>query len=701
MKKIKFYLIAAIMLLCSGVNAQQGTVGIPISDFGYKGNIIAVSNPHFVLNENMEVTATDVMGFSMYLTEKTKNGYKAEGSGYNYTITTSKGKITKISFKGNGSEDWSGSMSFTYNKDKIVMNGTQSRTYTETYYVDYTSKAQELYNQAEALNRKFLNGSISYSAYYNKYMNLINQAEKYTRIGYETKTRKKKETDKLSVTFSNFKYDRFGNLVSFDMKSNASDYVRNEVINITYDQDWYGQEVFAAAKSIEDYEALYNDALSSNAYRTEAMVMYNNLILATLEKEYENNTNAILEVMSKEILSRDNYNKLSQIISERFYGEALAIRNFKAVAEEANKSLNINGVEISKYNSEYKKMIKERSAQLRSDSLEFLRNKAKKELTDGMLTDAIETTNGLFVIEPNDAVAIDIAQDAYYNLIMNGVNAGKTDIELVDHFQTLYPDNKYNNTVEDIRATYYYDNLSAKAETRKMISLEEVEFLRSLPTNDEKLTRNIKKFTRKQEFKNKRGDVWNFALGINGEFGSGMYGYFGEVGIRLGYLKNWVNGYIGARFGGMGSTSGLFSSKEENATSGSSTAMAPDGKLDMIRISIPLTLRLNLYSTYTSAFYLGLGADLNVNLKTQIKTSEDKISDNKMANTITYSPRISLGYNANNLLEFEVFGLYDLKNTFNTEYMQSEGLSDLMDPEIYKEQTENKMRFGAALRILF
>ena len=733
MKKIKFYLIAVIMLLCSGVNAQEGTVGIPISEFGYTGEIIGISSHNFTTNGNLEVTATDVLGFSMYLTDKTKSGYKAVGSGYNYDITVSKGKITKITFKGSSSTDWKGSLSFTYSKDKIVINMSQSRTYVEEYYVDYSSKIKELERKLNNLASSMY--SMSYTQYLKKCQEYNALISKYYNMGYEVKTRKKTDTDKLTATLYNFKKDRFGNVVSFDIKSNKTEGVRTVAINIVYNQDWYGQSVFEAAKTIEDFKALYYDVASSEKYRLQALNKYNELCLAaattiedfeslyndvlsseknklqgmkkyndaileTLEKDYVNDTEAILKVMSKSILSKENYNKLSQIISERFYGDALTIKDYKAAAEEAYSTFSVNGVKIAKYNSEFQGKILEYSAQLRSDSLQNLRTRAQNLINEGKYERAIRVTDNVLKIEPDDEVGIDLSQESHFKLIQKNLDDGQNVIQQIEYVQSLYPESKYKNELEDMRSRYYLKTLSAEAETKEMLSMSDVELLKSLEPHDKKLAKDVKKLARKQEFKNKRGDVWNFGIGVNGEVGSGMYGVFGEVGIRVGYLKNWVNAYVGVRYGVMGSTKGIME-KTGNTTSGSTAASATDGKLELSRLAVPVVLRLNLYSTYTSAFYLGLGAELNLNFSTKVKTSDEKYSDNKMANTMTYSPRVSLGYNAGGLFDLEVFGLYDLKNTFNTDYMISEGYADFMDPEIYKAQTENKMRFGASLRIFF
>lgn len=185
---------------------------------------------------------------------------------------------------------------------------SQSRAYVEEYYVDYSSKIKELERKLNNLASSMY--SMSYTQYLKKYQEYSALISKYYNMGYEVKTRKKTDTDKSTATLYNFKKDRFGNVVSFDIKYNKSEYVKNVAINIVYNQDWYGQSVFEAAKTIEDFKALYYDVASSEKYRLQALNKYNELCLAaaTTIEDFESLYNDVLSCEKNKLQGMKKYN---------------------------------------------------------------------------------------------------------------------------------------------------------------------------------------------------------------------------------------------------------------------------------------------------------------------------------------------------------------------------------------------------------
>ena len=120
-------------------------------------------------------------------------------------------------------------------------------------------------------------------------------------------------------------------------------------------------------------------------------------------------------------------------------------------------------------------------------------------------------------------------------------------------------------------------------------------------------------------------------------------------------------------------------------------------------------MRLNLIRNYKRSWYLGLGANVNFNIKpTVVGTSAEGYVQNilpenttkQWLNPVTYSPRVSFGVSRKHF-NFELYGLYDLQPTFDSDHLEKINMQDYMHYQLYDLQLNNKWRIGAAMRILF
>jgi len=739
MKKI--LLFVALILTASMQVLAQGQGGIALSDLGIKGEVVSFHNNRSGLTvENGRITSAKLGACTLYFNSPRQgNVYHGTVSASYYNDGTCKvhvtnGKISKLEINlANGSDKETIVYTYTYGKGSFTskMNGVATRK--ETYYVDYTDEINRLQSQINALIEEY--GHLQYSfSYYDMWANAYKKIQKLEkkirslRLSEGTK-KTRTVTAKTSGTnvYNDFVYDDLGNVTNYKLSWNFTDTENRKTNNIYdgvatygYDPIYLGEFYWNKLKDSDDLEALeglYLNEGCKDKYRKLAEERWNGIVMSVMENKYKNNTDTLIAHMKKEILSEENYSKMSDIVGATFYPKALAPRDYNEVYQAHKWAVN----DVPVFNKSFRKKIIMHSEKLRADSVVYLNNKTKKEIQAADYGKAIRTANGTLKISPNDTEANTLLQDGHYKLLMKNVEEGNRDLNHIEALQRMYPEGKYKTELEDERAKYY---LSELQKLEKDVDVENaggdslLSLVRSLPVNDTKLAKELKKTTNRKEFIYKRGDVLDFGLGVNAEYGKDMFGVYGEAGFRIGYLKNFVNLYVGGRFGWMTSMTSLINSDKAMET-------VNGGHFEMLRASVPVQLRLHLAKGFNSAFYLGLGADINFNINPKVKikgaatTETDQwgnqfelstglplldntvvYKDKNLVNKMTYSPRVSLGYTGT-CFNFEVYGLYDLKDTFNKEYLENNFIQNIVHPQFYKEQVENKWRVGLALRLFF
>ena len=735
-------LIALIATFCLQGWAQEGP-GIPLKEIGIKGNVLTFNNSSSELTvKDGHITMYSIGVYNFHFNEpKEGNVYHGWVSAPWHLndgtckVHVSNGKVSKFELYVDAGEiQMSRTYTITYDKDKVTSKEIHSTTTEEFYTVDNSKEIEKIRNQINNLYAEYgyLRYSFSYaSAWANAYKKITKLESKLNALRESHGERRSRlVTKKETVTnvYSNFQYDEVGNVIAYTNSytstetdgQTSKDKVAGNA-SYTYDSHYLGEFYWNKLKESQDLDALEKFYLNEGCdinYRTLAENRWNTIVLSVLENEYKNNTEEVIKFMGKEITSRENYAKMNELVSAAYYPQATKIRDFSQLKKTINWKAK-NGVKI--FNKEYQNKILNLCDQLRADSIVFLKNKAQAEYDKALYTKAMETSNGILNISPNDQKALDLLDNSSYKQILKNVGAGTPNPNEMTQYLQTFPQGQHKAEVEDQYATYNLNVLKAcedEEAINKAGGMDLINFLRSLPVNDLKLAKSVKKTADKKEFIIKRGDVLDFGLGVSADFGPGMMGLFGEAGFRVGYLANFVNLYVGGRFGWMGS--GVAMCKREDARQ-----TINGGHFELLRASVPVQLRLHLAKKYDSAWYLGLGADLNFNINSKIKlngvasTSTNSagqqvqtstgnprldntmlFKDKNLVNKMTYSPRVALGYSGS-IFNFELYGVYDLKDTFNKEYLENNHIDNLVHPQFYDGQVNNKWRIGAALRIMF
>lgn len=703
MRKSYLALFVLLLVLPLSVFAQN----TDLKRLGFKGEVQKVENDGSYISTVYEFdesgNASDFRIFlgetqpvSASITSRTKNSIKgkwfvANQSG-SYTLTVSNGKMTKLVAK---DDKGTSTITYGYNSKGEMVRSELTYVYytTETYYEGGYSGLDEYERSLNALANS---GSIVSAA--RNYNRALNAA---ANVGYGVRERKKKikHTDKHTETFSDYVYDEFGNWVSRKIARDGSNAGTQHRI-ITYEPNFFSRHCWEKAKATGDYwviEAFAQNDRYTDEYRQIAKDYWNAGIVNEVKNAYGNALDSLCRISQSPIITQDNKEVLendARVMAWDNY--VMPERDYAKVAAMTNVTLQGWGI----FNNEYQNRIVERSQQLRNDSVAYLNNKARAEYGNAQYAEAINTTVVTLGILPEDATAIELSQDSYYQYILQGLAAATPDVvSTMETYLELYPQGKYQTQVEDERVKYHLAALPGNLSTYS--------YIRTLPVNDAALAKRVKKETKRAEFKLNRGKLVALGIGVNGEAGKDMFGGFGEIGLRVGYLANWVNLYVGGRFGWMSSMAALIGKDKVKET-------VNGGHFELLRASVPVQVRLNFAKSYTHAWYLGVGADLNFNLNSKVKmsgfTSETMdtpltsgkytFADDKLVNGFTYSPRVSLGVTGKHW-NFEVYGLYDLKETFDMDYLQEMHIDNMVHPEIFQNQTDNKMRFGAALRVFF
>lgn len=666
------------------------------------------TNFHLLMGETQVVDASITTRTNTSISGK----WFAGGESNTYTLTISNGKITKMT-----SKDSKGNTTLTY---QYNANGEMTRV--DLSYVYYTTETyyEGGYSGLDEYERSLNNLANS---------NLSNLASNYNkaikaagRVGYgvRERTKKVKHEDKNYEEFKDYEYDEFGNWVSREYYRNGY-HVSRQYRYITYDPTFWSKTLWEKVKSSGDFSAIENFALNPNVtkeYKNIAANYWNANIMNEIQTAYDNKLDSLCRILQSPIVNAENKATLeNQARAFVWNNYVLTERDYLKVNKFSRTTIQNWKV----FDREYINKIQERSRALRADSIAFLTNKAQAEYDKALYTKAMETSNGILNISQNDQKALELLENSSYKQILKNVDAGTpVPNEMTQYLQT-FPQGKYKTEVEDQYATYNLNVLKAcedEEAINKAGGMELINFLRSLPVNDLKLAKSVKKTADKKEFVLKRGDVLDFGLGVSSEYGPDMFGVFGEAGFRIGYLANFVNLYVGGRFGWMSSGVAIRHSEDAKQT-------VNGGHFELLRASIPVQLRLHLAKKYNSAWYLGLGADLNFNISPKIKlngaattktndrgqqveisTGNPRLDDTmlfkdkNLVNKMTYSPRVALGYSGR-VLNFELYGVYDLKDTFNKEYLKNNHIENLVHPQFYDGQVNNKWRIGAALRLMF
>lgn len=518
------------------------------------------------------------------------------------------------------------------------------------------------------------------------------------KLDDELKQLSKQKINSQHIAYKNYAYDEYGNWISRDC------YVDNvlkgaEERIIAYYPRFLSQKAYEKALAAGDADEMKRLAMdrrnTSDEVRQKAAAYWNEYLSQEINGKYKYQWGQLFEIMSLPIVDEDNRATIETIIRQHVWDtQVLPERDFQKVRELSD--LTYNGWRL--FDAEYVDRIQQRSVQLRTDSISRLYQAACNDYNQKRYQQAIRTLHQLLNIDSNNQSAQDLLIGANYYILQDRIQQQTVSEYLFDDFLAKYPGSKYQAEVEDQYATYLLQKWSTNH------SPEIIDQLKTMSVNDAKLSKKVSHAIKRQNFLRNRGKLLHWGFGGDFQAGVGMLGGSGEIGLRVGYVPSLLNFYVGARFGVLTSTKVAFR-KDKDAW------FAQEGYLRFLRAAVPLQVRLNFAKNYERAWYLGLGADINFNINPQIRTvsPDGKSIDVKpmpgentkdWVRLTTCSPRLSIGV-CGKMADFEVFGLYDLQQTFDTEYMQSVGINNHMNDRLYNEQTKDRWRVGVALRFCF
>ena len=736
-------LLALSTVLTVGLSAQPKDASL----FGYKGKVktatvktsandlerfsIRFDDNGGIVGEYTDYEHVSGMRVQHQLTKRTRNSITGLTLSEKFTMTIANNRITKTVYRGD--DNYSLTRTFTYNTDgrltkidevevsyttEVVLNNgfndaqriandvkSDAQQNANTMMSDAQQNANELYadimrnpldyegaaNRAAERNNAAANRAAERNnAAANRAANRINAAA--SRMG--PRERKVKHTNRATITFSNYQFDDFGNWTSRTVTD--KDGVCEESQIIEYDKEFWSQFYWERLHPTGDLRRIEAFALNQNCsdnYKKLASNFWNERILAEVERVDKNNRDTLCHVAKSRIISETNKEKALNIVREDLYANVvMPIRDYARVDGMKNMSYN----DFSIFDNIYKKKIEQLSQQLRQDSITFLSGKAKKEFEVRDYVSAEKTCKGLLIIDPANSLAKEISQEANYQIVLTKEANNTVNENDYTNFIEQYSYSSHMNEILDKRALY------ASSLFNKLTSEEELDRVHNLQTVDQKATKTVNKRYRKWMFKKNHGRF--FRIGLGGEFGVGGANAIasGELGVRLGYTANLINGTIGFKYNYLTSTSQMFEKPKE----------VGDAFFERHYLSVPLMLRFNLKHGYHGSTYVGLGAELNVaNLKTLLRDVNEYIKEKEFAKKdMSLSPRIAFGgYLVG--IEVELFATYDNENHFNKDYIETYQLNgqpvkNVCNEKSYQKQVEpkdflDKIHGGLAIRLWF
>ncbi len=717
MKKELFTLLCLFGVLSAfGANPKPATKN-DLTSFGFKGKVESASADEDIdvrFDENGNISGTFSL-FDLYtgkwtynntVVKRTNTGFVSSSDDFgDFTVTVANNKVTKMVFD-HLKNDSKSIRTYTYDRQGYLSKVQETFTYfteekleagynitgTDAYY-------RELEKLRAECQRKMLTMSPQEAQqwYDNAVIRLQNRLNGIDVNGY-ARVKKQKHVKTTKISYSNYVFDDFGNWVSRDYVKEEDGKTTKGVQKqeIKYESLFWSEFYWKKLEpegNLRKIEAFVLNKNCHKSYQDIATRYWNEHILAEVKRVDNNNRDSLCHVAKSPIISHTNKEKVLNIVREDLYTNMVQpIRDYARVDDMKNMTYS----DFDIFDDVYKKKIEQLSLQLRQDSITFLTNKANKEFEGKNYMAAERTCKGLLIIDPANSLAKEISQEANYQIVLAKEANNTVNENDYINFINLYSYSSHINELLDKRALY------ASNLFNRQTSGEELERVHNLQTVDKKVTKTVNKRYRKWMFKKNHGRF--FRIGLGGEYGVGGANAIasGELGVRLGYTANLINGTIGIKYNYLTRTSSSFKKPKE----------AGNAFFERQYLSVPLMLRFNLKHGYHGSTYVGLGAELNVaNLKTLLRDVNEDIKENEFAKKdMSLSPRIAFGgYLVG--LEVELFATYDNENHFNKDYIETYQLNgqpvkNVCNEKSYQKQVEpkdflDKIHGGLAIRLWF
>lgn len=728
--------------------------------FSFNGRISKATirnGAEFRFNDSGSITfaqlITPMFFFNVGNITKTKNGLSGGNDG-KINITIKNKKVASASYITDDGTRYT--FTYTYNSDGFVSKVVETRTWTTEESVFHQGSASINTNNAEKIAKQITQatarGDIDEAQ---RLQEKYNAAMKNTNVKVSqssTTTKKEKHSETSSATFTYTKKDVHGNWTERIRKYNGMEFTESQVIEYTPDflSEYEWKTSIQSSKDLEKIEAFYNALQTTDTYMKKAQELWNSLVVADVTKNYVGKNDELIKIAEKPICQSITSEKILDLVRDDIYkNQVLPERDFAKLKSISEQKTKFGPLFIG---AKYDEIIS-LSNQFKADSINYLVSVAENYLIEKKYSDVITTSRGILVIDSDNEHAKDLLKRSTENEIADNIALANADFEAKKYDSA----EKYASVVLDLDAEnarafeivdyIHHDALTVKEKSKTIQEDDYVDFLNNNPrsayTNevqnkraliassnfnkempwedvtkvadypmDEATKKKVQSRIDHQEFLRERGSFFHFGIGVDGAVGSANSSISPGATFHVGYFCSIINFEVGVKYNYLMSTKVAFKSKDDKL----------GGAFEKDYLSVPLMLRWNFSKDYTSAFYLGVGADLKIAdisskmKKTDGTTKNFTIKDKKFANDkMTISPKVAIGATSKHF-EGEIFAIYDKDDVFNKEYIESyvvkddeyylKSLSSLCDSKIYKKQITSsnffdKCRFGLSLRYMF
>ena len=672
------------------------------------------------------------------------NGFSGTWDGKKLIVKTTDSHITSYSFtfKNNNEKTCIRVVSFTYGEDGFPEKLTETTSWSEKKYVRHESSTttepgdRAAYNKFMAAARLAADKGDVVGA--KKYHAKAQAALKSTKrtVGKDIyKDMEHKSTRTLE--YYNYRVDGHGNWISRNIDIYDGDRLLDTVTEtqeIEYDDDFLREAAWETLKDERDWDKIAEFANSdkvSEEYRTIAAKFWNDNMDDYIT-DHQTGARQELLAIAKNPIATDEVKEeaLKFVRQDIFYNVIQPMTDQAEVKKYLNEWY---------WDDNYKKLVKSHYKTLKYNQVQDLVKKMGNAKDIGNFKEAAAYAEQGLKIDPEgeyyDFKPFHASAD-FENLKQKVAN--KT-VEYSDYtdFLDRNPNSNYDGLVKEMLAQSEFQALIDKEETGFIQESDYDDFLKRVPEN--KLTYEVKnkralfaadqfdknttetefnrvrnldmgsetkstveKIIRHWKFVQNRGSFVHVGLAFDYAYGPHVHEFSPGIGIRLGWNRSLLNGYVGAQYSMFMPTRSFQSKNVWN-----DQVRNYGGYLKTSRLTIPVMLRLNFVHKYDKSVYFAAGLNLNLPLIARfswnnIHNGESAWSANDTGLTSKFSiaPRAALGY-AGRHFEFEVFGVYETKETYDRNYLNMHNIWQYVDDSYVDQQISSRWRVGCALRILF
>lgn len=676
------------------------------STLGYKGKILkATIDGHAINFDNsgnvtgMVLPESDRMR-TIYNITRTSSGFTGRcDDGFNVTITVKNGHISNVVY--NNGDNWT--LSYTYDSRGFLTKVVDSKTWYETvtehhegsanvdtqHYQTYNKRAQEAAKRGNVAEAQ-------------KYAKLASEAAKKANVNvnqsYNTQY-KKKQSRTWTGTFTNYKTDEYGNWTSRTKTENNGDSY-TETQKIEYHPDFLSQKKWENEVkpfgNLDKIESFYNDPNTVPAYKDIAKKEWNSKVMGELQNRYDNKSEYLVSYAGKTIMDETNRQKCLEMAREDFCKKAERERDFAKVRDFANMK---SGNAVIFDNTLRNRLLK-RSEELRADSVKYLMERANSSLASNDYASADKYAVNVLNIDPRNYSAAKLRSEAEYQLCLQKETAGSITEQDYVNFLNSNPGSSYTTTINDKRARYLADNFDKNTTAAEAYTVARLPMSADTKEYVNKKVHKVEKQVKHNYFVANRGSFIHGGAAANMAFGKGALDWGIGAGFRLGWNRSLLNAYVGYEIQNVRYVT--MTTDENNKIT---DKIEDGGRLNALRLNIPMALRLNFIHEYEKDFFLSAGVVYNVAIKGEYCYPDNNYDpiwtkDKDLLNKGTFSPRIGVGY-ANRNFEAELYGIIETKGIYDEDYVDGIRQYYYLNDKIVDKQLNGKFRIGFTFRYLF